>query len=98
MREIAPGHEPTDRGAQPDRVAPERPTATIAPTVRVPARGSVRPARPACSLDERAMSPWPRLDRRTLTRCDCDAARIARYVARRTSLPIESITAMLLEP
>jgi hypothetical protein len=43
------------------------------------------------------MMIWPRLDRRALARCGCDSHRIAAYVARRTSLPIEVITAILEE-
>lgn len=48
-----------------------------------------------CPFMQRAMLIWPRLDQRVLARCGCDARRIARYVARRTSLPIEAIIALL---
>lgn len=43
----------------------------------------------------RALALWPRLDRRALTRCHGDAARIARFVARRTSLSPDTIAGML---
>ncbi len=49
----------------------------------------------ACVFMRRALLMWPRLDRRKLARCGCDPQRIARLVARRTSLSIESITAIL---
>jgi len=54
-----------------------------------------RPAAETCAFTQRALLIWPRLDRRTLARCGCDARRIAAYVARRTSLPVEVITAIL---
>ncbi len=47
------------------------------------------------ALMQYAMFVWPRLDRRVLSRYGTDAGRIAAYVARRTSLPVEDITAML---
>ncbi len=56
---------------------------------------SRRSAVEACTFMQRAMFLWPRLDRRILARCGCDPRRIARYVARRTSLSIEAITAIL---
>jgi hypothetical protein len=40
---------------------------------------------------------WPRLDTRSLSRCGGDPDRIARLVARRTSLSIEVITAILVK-
>ena len=43
----------------------------------------------------RALALWPRLDRRALRRCRGDAARIARFVARRSSLPQDVIVGML---
>lgn len=49
----------------------------------------------ACVFSQRAMLIWPRLDRRVLARCGHDPRRIAAYVARRTSLPVETITAIL---
>lgn len=52
----------------------------------------------ACRYYERALSIWPRLDRRALSRCACDPKRIARVVARRTSLPIEVILALITGP
>ena len=55
-----------------------------------------RPAVQTCAFTQRAMLIWPRLDRRTLARCGCDPRRIAAYVARRTSLPVEVITAILV--
>jgi hypothetical protein len=54
-----------------------------------------RPAAETCPFTRRAMAIWPRLDRRTLARCGCDPHRIAAFVAHRTSLPIEVITAIL---
>jgi hypothetical protein len=42
-----------------------------------------------------AMFVWPRLDRRVLARFGGDVRRIAAYVARRTSLPVEEIVEML---
>jgi hypothetical protein len=61
-----------------------------------------RPTQPrslrVCDLSRRALLIWPRLDARSLSRCGCDADRIARLVARRTSLPIEVITAILVRP
>lgn len=56
-----------------------------------------RPAVEACAFMQRAMLIWPRLDRRSLARCGCDPRRIAAYVARRTSLSVEVITAILEE-
>jgi hypothetical protein len=44
---------------------------------------------------QRAMFIWPRLDRQTLVRCGCGPRKIAGYVARRTSLSLETITAIL---
>lgn len=56
------------------------------------------PATPAtASYATRALTLWPRLDRRALTRCAEDPVRIARLVARRTNLPLEAIRA-ILEP
>ena len=46
-------------------------------------------------LEERALAVWPRLDRRSLSRCRGDVARIANYVARRTRLAPETIRAIL---
>jgi hypothetical protein len=47
-------------------------------------------------LTQRAMTMWPRLDRRALTRCGGDVACITRLVSKRTALPPQSIRAMLL--
>jgi hypothetical protein len=47
-------------------------------------------------LAQRALAMWPRLDRRALTRCNGDAACIARLVSKRTALPAQSIRALLL--
>jgi hypothetical protein len=52
----------------------------------------------ACRYYERALSIWPRLDRRALSRCACDPRRIARVVARRTSMPFESILSLIMGP
>lgn len=51
-----------------------------------------------CRYYERALAIWPRLDRRALTRVACDPHRIARVVARRTSLSIEAILALIMGP
>jgi hypothetical protein len=51
----------------------------------------------ACVFMQRALLMWPRLDRQKLARCGCDPYRIARLVARRSNLSIESIAA-ILEP
>ena len=52
----------------------------------------------ACRYNHRALGIWPRLDRRALSRCGCDPERIARLVARRTSLPIEAVRALIKGP
>jgi len=49
-------------------------------------------------LVRRALAFWPRLDRAALRRCKDDPHRIAALVARRTSLPRESIVQMLTLP
>jgi hypothetical protein len=51
-----------------------------------------------CQYSERALSIWPRLDRKALSRCACDPNRIVRLVARRSSLPIEAVLALLIGP
>jgi len=50
-----------------------------------------------CSAQLRAMALWPRLDRRALTRCGCDPARIANYVSHRTRLPAKAIEKILTQ-
>jgi hypothetical protein len=45
--------------------------------------------------DDRALAIWPGLDRKALARCHHDRHRIARLVARRTSMPLDSILALL---
>ena len=52
----------------------------------------------SCRYYERALSIWPRLDRRALSRCAGDPQRIASVVARRTSLPIDAILALIMGP
>jgi hypothetical protein len=47
-------------------------------------------------LVRRALDLWPRLDRRALHRVRHDPTRIARLVARRTSLSVETIVQMLV--
>jgi hypothetical protein len=47
-------------------------------------------------LAQRALTKWPRLDRRALTRCNGDVACITRLVSKRTALSPQSIRAMLL--
>jgi hypothetical protein len=49
----------------------------------------------AATFQQRALTLWPRLDRTQLARTGGDPARIARIVGRRTTLPPESIVAML---
>jgi hypothetical protein len=49
-----------------------------------------------CPLNDRALALWPRLDRRRLSRCACDPRRMVALISRRTSLPRESILALLL--
>jgi hypothetical protein len=51
-----------------------------------------------CRYSQRALNIWPRLDRRALSRCACDPERIARVVARRTSLPVEAIVWLITRP
>lgn len=46
-------------------------------------------------LNQRALALWPRLDRRILARCAGDPRCVAAHIERRTSLPPESILAML---
>ena len=48
------------------------------------------------TIEERALALWPRLDPKALRRCRRDPRRIAALVARRTSLPPETIQAMLV--
>jgi hypothetical protein len=48
------------------------------------------------NLTQRALTMWPRLDRRALSRCGGDVACITRLVSKRTALPAHSIRAMLL--
>lgn len=51
--------------------------------------------RRVCALNARALALWPGLDRRALSRCSGDLRRVATYVSRRTSLPLEAIVALL---
>ena len=51
-----------------------------------------------CPYSQRALSIWPRLDQRALSRCACDPQRIARLVSRRTSLPMDAILALVTGP
>ena len=45
----------------------------------------------------RAQYLWPRLNRRMLARSQGNPARIADHVARRTSLPVDTIIELLLK-
>ena len=76
--------------AEPDRPrrAPARQTATGRTLLLLDSAKRV-------SYLDRALILWPRLDRRALRRCDHDPRRMAGYIARRTSLPLESIVSML---
>jgi hypothetical protein len=56
--------------------------------------GSVR-GQDWCPAQLRAMALWPRLSRRTVAKCGCDASRIAHYISRRTRIPAEAIEALL---
>jgi hypothetical protein len=49
----------------------------------------------SCPAQTRAMALWPRLDRRALTRCGCDPARLANYISRRTRMPKQAIETLL---
>jgi hypothetical protein len=49
------------------------------------------------ALVDRAAAIWPRLDQRMVASSGGDVRRLARYLARRTSLPVETIIAMLEE-
>jgi len=48
-----------------------------------------------CAIDRRALARWPGIDRHALAQCRHDLDRIARLVARCSSLPSESIRALL---
>jgi hypothetical protein len=48
-----------------------------------------------CPAQLRAMALWPRLSRRMVSKCGCDASRIAHYVARRTRIPAKAIEKLL---
>jgi hypothetical protein len=50
------------------------------------------------TIELRALALWPRLDAKALYRCRHDPQRIARLVARRTSLSLETILGMLSIP
>ena len=54
------------------------------------------PATAASVYQRRALLIWPGLDRARLRRTHGDPWKIARLVARRTSLPIESILSLLM--
>ena len=54
-----------------------------------------RRSRILADTTRRALAMWPRLDRRALSRCAGDPARIATYVSRRTNLPPDIIRAIL---
>jgi hypothetical protein len=63
--------------------------------VDVRTRSQAQRAPEPCLAQARAMALWPRLNRRSLTRCGCDPARIANYVSRRTILPKKAIEDLL---
>lgn len=62
------------------------------------APGARADADPGIDLERRALSIWPRLSRADLRRCGHDPERLASLVARRTSLPRESIIQLLTTP
>jgi hypothetical protein len=86
----------TADASQPGMARPRRGRGFSAMTTPAPASNK-RSAVEACAFTKRAMLIWPRLDRRTLARCGCDLRRIAAYVARRTSLSVDAIAALLEE-
>ena len=55
-----------------------------------------RRSRILADTTRRALAMWPRLDRKALSRCAGDPARIATYVSRRTNLPPDIIRAILV--
>jgi hypothetical protein len=59
-------------------------------------RGSRDPE--AQEIARRARALWPWLNARLIGRCRGDPSRIAKLVAQRTSLPIETIVGMLRAP
>ncbi len=66
-------------------------------TLQVAPGGSIR-SDDVGALERRALAIWPRLDRSALRRCHNDAQRIVALVARRTTMPPESILSMLTMP
>jgi hypothetical protein len=48
-----------------------------------------------CPAALRALTIWPRLDRRALARAGCDKERMARYISHRTRMPLGSIETLL---
>jgi hypothetical protein len=69
----------------------------VAVVVAVGPRGirSEGRAQDLCPAAARALVIWPRLDRRELARRRCDKKRLARYISRRTTLPVGSIITLL---
>ncbi len=57
-----------------------------------------RAGRPRAAIARRALTLWPRLDPRALSRCGQDIDALARLVSRRTSLPPETIRRLLAAP
>ena len=53
------------------------------------------PSPEQCEVDRRALSLWPRLDRRALSRCRHDLVCVAGLIERRTSLPPTAIRLLL---
>jgi hypothetical protein len=77
-----------------DEVEPLEPeTETTTPQER-PIMVLVSPLKP-CTYVQRACILWPRPDRRTLARCQNNPIRIARVIARRTTLSEEAIVTLL---
>lgn len=50
------------------------------------------------TIERRALALWPRLDAKALSRCRHDPVRVARLVAHRTTLSVETIIGMLNMP
>ncbi len=63
----------------------------VEPRIHAPTAHSVE----LCPAAQKAMTIWPRLDRRQLARCGCDTSRIAGFVSRRTRMPLRSIESLL---
>jgi len=92
MQEQSPKTSPA---AAIDSVEPLAPIS--APTLgERPIMVLVSPSSPR-TYTQRACTIWPRIPRRTLSRCQNDPARLARVIAKRTTLSQEAIVTLLTE-